>query len=242
MRPLTSALLVLPVLSAGIFGFTGCTLFGYLIGSSIDNSTPDMEPVPDQKIQDIAHSAHLLVIKKDSTSIEGNLIRLDIVPPETALAWYSRQAESHPIDSLLPGFGQSITLKVNVEDGGPNCWGTLVGFDTWNIYWRDRSSARIMKTPFDRVIKLIYGVNRTIAGNDLPALIRQQGVPNIAAIWLHSGALIPLRDVARVEARVTKNAQTTWTLVGAAVDCAVLIGGAIALSQLHGLGGWGSSY
>ncbi len=198
-----------------------------------------MEPVPGHKIRDIEPSAYILVFKKDSSRVEGDFDGVGIVSAESASVWYAREDDSRGSDSSLLSYGQPITLKVHPADGGPTCWGTFYGVDTWNLCWKDRISARVMKIPFEHVITLTYGDNNVVAGSDLPALIRQEGMPNIGAIRLTSLPLVPLREVARVEVKASKNAQTTGLLIGLAVDCAAVIAGLIVLTQLQssGLGG-----
>ena len=158
---------------------------------------------------------------------------MDRVPPETYASWYSNLADAFIGDSTLPLPGQAISLNINRQFF--RHVGTFIGFDSCSVHWRDKSSQAIMQTPFEPLAGLRPEPGKSIAGSQLRTLIHEKGIPSVAAIRIltsTSEQLIPLEEVARVEVKVTRNAQLVLGLVGAALDVAAVAAAAMAWSSM----------
>ncbi len=215
-------------------GLTGCGLIGYFVGSSIDRSNQGPNRIPDEEVCDIEPSTPVVLVKTDSTRIEDEFVGMDHVPPETVAVWYGQLSSGLLSDSTLPFPGQSIGLDIIPQYGGMQCKGVFLGFDPWNIYWRESASGAHVTTPFDHIVWLRYEPGRRFAGKSLPGLVCEHDVPNMGAIKLKSGNPIPLKDVSQVQATVTTNWEETLIVVGVIIDVAVVMTAAIAYGTLAG--------
>jgi hypothetical protein len=234
MRRITAGPLLFVTCIAASPGFSGCSMIGYFVGGSIDNSKPNLETVADRELPDLEAETWVQVTQRDSTRIVGTFLRMDHVTPETYVAWYSTHAGALVGDSMLPLPGQAISLAFNHQFF--RHVGSFIGFDSWSIHWRETPSHVIMQTPFEFLADLRPEPGKSIAGEDLRTLVHSKGIPSVAAIRILTSAseqLIPMEEIARVEVKVTKNAQLTLGLVGAALDVAAVVAALIAWSQFQ---------
>ena len=232
MRHTAAGLLLFVASVAASLASSGCSVIGSLVGRSIDNSTPALKTVPDREVPDLKAKTWVEVTKRDSTRIEGTFLRMDRVPPEIYVSWYSNQADAFIEDSTLPLPGQAISLNINRQFF--RHVGTFIGFDSWSVHWRDKSSQAIMQAPFESLADLRREPGKSIAGAQLRTLIHDKGIPSVAAIRVLTSAseqLIPLEEVARVDVKVTRNAQLVLGVVGVTLDVAAVVAAAIAWSS-----------
>ncbi len=237
MRPHAIVLFLSAVCPAAMAGFSGCTVIGYWVGGAIENSKPDMEARPNLPVSDLEAGIRVVVTKTDSSRITGTFLRMDRVPPEFYAECYGKAAETFIRDSVLPSPDQVITLALTDEYF--RHVGTFIGFDARSIHWRDNVSQAIIQSPFESLADIRPEPGKSISGEHLRALVLDQGIPAVTAMRILSSSseeVIPTDEVAQVAEdplEVTKKTQLVLTLVGAALDVAVVVSTWIYFSTFH---------
>jgi hypothetical protein len=221
-----------------IFGYSGCTAVGFVVGASIDARTSDYDTIAGSNAASVEWGKEITLTKKTGEELRGEFLGVGMLADSQYARLYNECREKHKKEFSLPALGDTVsivTLKPPKEYKAQ-----FLGFDNQYIWvrmrqwWPNRQQIDMGKIDriTDRNGNLIEAgrlINLSSAG-EIPAL-------STLALKTSSDTLhVPTPMVGRIVVLADKNAKWTGLVLGALIDVAIIV--ATARPGAYGLPGW----
>ena len=222
------------LLAIAALPLTGCTLWGYLIGSGIDEGHAVVSEYAPAYLAEMNEGDMYRLTRTDSTVLLGEFEGLQPVKLSKSQGsksdrdWRTRDS----LMSNMLAIGDSVDVTTN--DVPPQVLrGKLAGVSTDSLWVLHRRSSAVFLRgiPLSDVVEVATTNSGTIKGQRLRELVREPDSPRppLPLLVLKSSGkeyAVPLDSIASLEKPVEwitpSSGRVTWTLVGAAIDALMI--------------------
>lgn len=212
--------------------FSGCSLFGYLIGSAADRGTPDRDTVSMRNLSGINRNDDIILRHNDGLAVEGTFEAIETMSDTAYAALYTnRTAQIGTASHSVPEIGEHLVFE---NQRGETRNAEFFGFDYGNtIVLKQSGHAGNGRLPMENLHSI-----RDTAGNifDTAGMmknLREGNIPfrSTAQVTEHNRMTSePLDDIDHIEKKNSKNGKWVGFGIGLAID-AVAVAVAIGFGE-----------
>ncbi len=212
----------------------GCTVWGSLIGHSIDKERYDGITISSEQFDTLMPGMKVRLLLDDSSTISGKI--LEIIPVDSVD--YALQYEKcrNVLDTSikLPELGDTLIMKSQFTDTktrvtyGGQFKGALLGFSMGHLLMYEQSFGRTYSLPLERTTSMIEEDGPVYDPLAVLDLLMKGSIPDMSGMIAmeldHSVKVIPLEQVQQVIFHSTNNrGAKKGAGIGAILDVAVLV-------------------
>lgn len=235
---------------------SGCSLIGYAIGSSVDNSSPTWNRSERWKVKRLDEGRSVRVTLKDGSVVEGSFRTLVDIPSDQYANAYEATRKTSANGHLLPGIGENVEI---VGAHGFNRKGTFMGLgfdradgDSARPYLASNmlenarhhyflfqfTDKQMRKMRLDVIKRINRSSGVSLEGSDLRRMVTCGEIPNMTHVAIDIANGLKTVDIDEIEkVAVMKNpdsnAAQTGLIVGLLLDLAAVGAASVAMSEIE---------
>jgi len=205
---------------------TGCSLVGFMAGSSFDSLAGDVDVKGLKGLNSLKTGNTIRVLRVNGDTIEGVFCGV-VARPTNEYGQALAPIAHSMLDGLFPpNLGEPI--KIVTDKGGKTSVvrGEFAGLDPSCIYLHTTEGDQHERVDLGIITTIIDTSRRVVRGDTVRSIVADRKVPCLSVVLMAAGdstQQIPIQDISDLEPPSGHNAKYIGLFLGAAIDVALII-------------------
>lgn len=220
-----------------VLSFPGCSVLGFVIGNGVDNSSEDVTKLNWQDTGLLKPGTEITVIRRNGQVDTGKFLGMVKQSYDEYSMEYTKSRDGVEDDVSFPVLGETISWQSKIT--GNVMVEQFNGFDLGSLVLQRGNSTQERKVAYEKIEHVWFSNGKSLTGRELDSLAILRSIPlrtKMHIVAPRDTTKISFEDFQFTETPGSKNAKWTGLAIGAAIDCAIIVGASIALSSLGGFG------